>query len=374
VFGRVLEYAQLSIILGGPNVGKSNLINKVIMDGNHVVAALDLRSVGFTAPLDFHLEFQRQFSLSFYESMKTAAKSLSVDPGVTIEMPELMKLDYYDKAKDYRVGHFIRDLDRMAAMIPPFSIWKGKKSPVLFIDEAHKLKNMIKSPGDEGDDAIQSLLDWMVKNTKEYPRLHVVMASSDSFFLEWLEQRNIASYANVYTVGDLSCEDAERYYEHQKSKTLDSSLQKKILPFEEVYSVLGGHMYHIAKYIRDFGIEGKDLTWKNFSPLQTCFARIEDSLRPATFRANCEWSREDVIKTMIKLTLNEKKPFLEYSEFVNLIGEKAGKSLIKHTVFIYRHNKDYAFDLPEAPNSPIVTAASPMEHYAMKLLVRELEK
>jgi hypothetical protein len=374
-FETVLKYAQLSIILGPPNVGKSNLMSKVIMDGSHDVAALDLRTVGFTSPIDFHLELQTQFSSSFFDSLKAAASALSIDLGGAIGMPDMIKLEYNDKVEDYRVGHFIRHLDRIAAVIPPITVWNGKRSPVLFIDEANKLQNLIKSPGDEGDTVVQTLLDWMVKNTKQDPRLHVVLASSDSFFLEWLNERNIARHARVYTVGDLSYEEAERFYRLEISKNLDKSLQKRILPFEAVYPVLGGRMYHIDQYVRDFCIKEGKLSWSSFAPLRSSLARMQGSLRPGSFQtllSSCEWSQEDVLKVMKIMTMDEKKPFIEYSEFVNLVGDKACKSLIKHNVFIYRHNLDFAFDIPGAPDDPIVTAASPMEHYAMKLLLQAL--
>jgi hypothetical protein len=201
------------------------------------------------------------------------------------------------------------------------------------------------------------------------------LASSDSFFLEWLNERNIARHSRVYTVGDLSYEEAGRFYRLEISKTLDKSLQERILPFEAVYPVLGGRMYHIAQYVRDFGIEGGGLNWASFAPLRSSLARIQGSLRPESFQTllgSCEWSQEDVLKAMKKMTMDEKKPFIEYWEFVNLVGDKACKSLIKHNVFVYRHNKKYAYDLSGSPDDPIVTAASPMEHYAMKLLLQTL--
>jgi hypothetical protein len=119
------------------------------------------------------------------------------------------------------------------------------------------------------------------------------------------------------------------------------------------------------------------LNWENFAPLQSCIARIERSLKPETFQkllGKCEWSQKQLLDVMNKITEDENKPFLKYSEFSKSVGDEAAKSLIKHNVFIYRHNKKYAFDLPDAPDGPIVTAASPMEHHAIKVVLGDLDR
>ncbi len=47
------------------------------------------------------------------------------------------------------------------------------------------------------------------------------------------------------------------------------------------------------------------------------------------------------------------------------------KSLIRHNVLLCRHNKDFAFDFPDAPDGPIVCPQSPMERYAMEQVVKQ---
>ena len=65
--------------------------------------------------------------------------------------------DLPEKYEDYHV-------DLLAQVLDYFEDgFSYKKEPVLFIDEAHKLKDIIKTPGDEGDKAMQLFLDWIVK-------------------------------------------------------------------------------------------------------------------------------------------------------------------------------------------------------------------
>jgi hypothetical protein len=52
--------------------------------------------------------------------------------------------------------------------------------------------------------------------------------------------------------------------------------------------------------------------------MQSCVARIERSMYPEifqTFVGKYQWSEEQVVKAMEKLTAYVKKPFLEYCDF-----------------------------------------------------------
>jgi hypothetical protein len=71
----------------------------------------------------------------------------------------------------------------------------------------------------------------------------------------------------------------------------------------------------------------------------------------------------------------ESQPFMNYEEACSIMegygkGEAMLKSLIRHNLLIYRHNKDFAFDFPDAPDDPIVSPPSPMERYAMKQVLK----
>jgi hypothetical protein len=54
----------------------------------------------------------------------------------------------------------------------------------LIIDEANVFGQLEGS--EEGEVLLKSILSWMVANTKEKGRFHIVLTSSDSFFFNWI--------------------------------------------------------------------------------------------------------------------------------------------------------------------------------------------
>ena len=58
---------------------------------------------------------------------------------------------------------------------------------ILVIDEANMFSQLGHS--EEGKILLKSILNWMVVNTKEMGRFHVVLTSSDSFFFNWIVNR-----------------------------------------------------------------------------------------------------------------------------------------------------------------------------------------
>lgn len=68
----------------------------------------------------------------------------------------------------------------------------GIPSPVLVIDEANRLRALLDD--ERGSAALNDFFAWIVQNTKQDSRFHVMMASSDSFFLRWITQYVDSAY------------------------------------------------------------------------------------------------------------------------------------------------------------------------------------
>jgi hypothetical protein len=98
----------------------------------------------------------------------------------------------------------------------------------MFFDEAHKLPLLIKT-----DDAMKSILDAMLVLTKQDRLIHCVHATSDSFFMQWV---NVLQHATYITLGDASFQESKSYFQ-EKIKDMEES-HKAGLDFEQVYDVV----------------------------------------------------------------------------------------------------------------------------------------
>jgi len=62
-------------------------------------------------------------------------------------------------------------------------------SPVLFVDKASHLDYLLSDDdGNKGTRVLNDFFSWVVENSKEANRFHVIIASSASFFLKWINQ------------------------------------------------------------------------------------------------------------------------------------------------------------------------------------------
>jgi len=83
-------------------------------------------------------------------------------------------------------------LDAISKALPNYSRWDGKLAPVLWFDEANKLKQLNETP--EGGKVLTSLLDWMVASTKQDQQFHVVLSTSDAFYLDALSSPEYSAH------------------------------------------------------------------------------------------------------------------------------------------------------------------------------------
>ena len=83
-----------------------------------------------------------------------------------------------------------------------------------------------------------------------------------------------------------------------------------------------------------------------------------------------KWKHDDVVIMMQMLT-SSKNGYVTYDEFLYKLGEEQVDSLIAHSLLHVRPTHEGSYDIPDAPGyTPIVTAMSPLEHFAMKLMLK----
>jgi len=102
--------------------------------------------------------------------------------------------------------------NELSKALPDWSWLKGIgiPSPILFIDEVNRLDALL---GDKrGSSSLNDFFAWIVQNTKEMNKVHTVLASSNSFFYEWLSQFVDSGALHYFFVGHLSKEESRHYW------------------------------------------------------------------------------------------------------------------------------------------------------------------
>ena len=137
-------------------------------------------------------------------------------------------------------------LNKLLALIqkklPDYTYWYGAKAPIFIIDEANELGAVTKDR--DGNESLYNFFKWLVLNTKEQNRFHVLLSSSDSFFHLWVSKYIGTTWYETYVIGDLPKQDAKLFWEALLKK---QDISHPLPDFETIYSVCKGNMFLIEK-------------------------------------------------------------------------------------------------------------------------------
>ncbi|KIJ99668.1 hypothetical protein K443DRAFT_679783 [Laccaria amethystina LaAM-08-1] len=123
---------------------------------------------------------------------------------------------------------------------------QGKKMPVIFFDEAHRLPALIQSA-----ETMKCLLDSMVVLTKQDRLCHVIHATSDPFYQTWLRQLNISHHCKMVTIGDCTKAETQTYFHERLLPRVPEPL-RPALHFESLFEAFGGKLAHWHDYVTDY--------------------------------------------------------------------------------------------------------------------------
>jgi hypothetical protein len=364
---------QLSVFTGPVNSGKTSLLLKNLKeeaDSGRAVLHLDLRDQTFQTVEGFVPALEQEFT-SWRDQFVAVAKDVNIDlealgvkTNVSLKSSQRREID--------RLNELFK---KMSNQLPSGNIWRGWKTPILFIDEANELQTLLKDP--DGHGALLSLFKWMVRNTKQISRFHIVLASSDSFFHLWLNKYIGKPFYQSYVIGDLPKDEAKSYWEERVVTGL--SLPEGLSPpsFEEAYDVCGGNLFFLRNYLKEFAIT--HIARMEFTPDSFPFvinerSKLFDALKPEELEdATVHWTGEQFVELMKALTDGDKR-FLMYDQLREKYGKKVVDSFIANNILHMRPGRKFAYDLDIPKEMPVVTAESPAAHYAMRALLRMLDE
>ncbi|CAB4463980.1 unnamed protein product [Rhizophagus irregularis] len=355
---------RIHVILGPPNSGKTTLIRDVakMCDVNPLI--IDCLTGSFDTPENLYCSISAQFR-QFFANNSNLIKNCSV----------LLNTLSYKQQNNFKITNkdVIELFEKIDETIETYSLWKNKieSPPLLIFDEAHLFSKLTKSK--EGESLLISFLNWLVTCTKQNKFFHVVLTSSDSFFINWITKILLVPYVTPYIVGDLSIEEAEEYFELHVLPNHDYEVCGELEgQFDNVCSITGTRMLTIDHYVDEYKVHrGK---FENFSEYRQELDWLNSGLYPKKLRLPGKfipsWNRDDFIDTMNAIIRSP--GFILENNLINEIGHEAVSSLIEYNFLHRRPTNNYANDIINPPDEVILTAISKPSIFAMENLLKRI--
>lgn len=368
---------QVSVISGPINSGKTTLILHLLEEMSkskiepRPILHLDLRERSFSSVDELETSLE-----SAMASWADLCRNIFNTTEVGLKAAGASFNFKRDPLKRTPVERLNDLFSLISNQLPAYSLLYGKQMPILFIDEANKLKALMKE--EDGPKALSNLFEWFIKNTKQDSRFHVILGTSDSFFHLWIEKQVTASRFTSYVVGNLSREEAETFW---KDKLLAQTWVLKNLPppdFSDAYMACGGNMYLLEKYFFEYcGLEG-ELEPTDFSVVGAERTTLVNALFKSTLPGgnnsaeSAPWSREEFLK-VIGMLVEAENNFLFYEDLRSIIGTSVVDALIESNILHLRPTEKYSYDIPGHRNRPIITAETPSSLLAMREILADVK-
>lgn len=355
-----------TVVLGGPSSGKTRLLKHVLSSEEYAPIILDLRDspVNNYQQLMQYLMMQVPVWANLSDLMgKIASNVKQYVAGTEITVGDAtLKLPANWPSKELTVTDFAQVLSVLKSALPTWTLLTGsQRKPVLFIDEANLLGALSKAANDEGAVALHNLLRWCVSNSKQERRFHVVFASSDSFFLNWLQAQGIRDHVDTVVIGDLDRDHARGFYEDFLARSGHGS--SNVPPFDEVYNICGGHMLSIKKYLNQAlaSNQGKDFKFRGLYEARAMLRRMV----PSANTSDKPWSRKHIRAIFEEIY---KTGWIRLDDAETLTGVTEVRALIDADVVHYRPIRPLVEDLAGQPDEEVLTARTPVQRAAMGLI------
>ncbi|KAG7674180.1 putative Uncharacterized ATP-binding protein MJECL15 [Nannochloris sp. 'desiccata'] len=391
IFNRKEELAALNlrfaknpkdmlILLGPANCGKSKLLQEVkkdrelgqavIGEGPPPILYLDCRGKDISSP--------QQFANAIRQLIIGDVGLKNWWAGIKIKLPGL-ELDL-EKIFEQAAGK--PPMESIIASLTTFleATRPLPYKPVIIIDEANVLLDWHDDPGCR---QLKALLRFFVRTTKQEHLGHFVLASSESFVIDFLEKEGLHTKQYVtQEIGDLATiDEAKQFIESltlcKKAPptffdTTENGEQIDMWP--RVYEVCGGNiglLERCAEYANDIG------SWE--AGLKEVSRDLEGAVKrglwPGGFsraggsRPPAAWTKENYKTVLREIALAKThKHAVSYDKLRNMVSKKAILSMVEWNLVALRRKSRWAKDLPatlfaDLDDNKLVTMPSPAELY-----------
>ncbi|KAH7619447.1 putative ATP-binding protein [Nannochloris sp. 'desiccata'] len=376
---QVTAPGELLIVLGPANCGKTRLLEElkkdrelgqaVIGEGPPPILYLNCRKKDISSPQQFANAIRELVTKDaafgkWWQAFKLKLPDMEVDLGTLFGPAD-------DTAP---MESIIASLTKFLEAVRPMPY-----KPVIIIDESNKLMRWSDDPGRK---QLRNLLDFFVKTTKEDHLGHFMLASSESFVIDFLEKEGLHTKQYVtQEIGDLATiDEAKQFIESlmlcKKAPPTffdTTEIGEQIDMWPRVYEICGGNiglLERCAKHSNRLKSWEKGLKWVS----RDLEGAVKRGLGPEDFptsgsRSSAAWTEEDYKSVLREIALaKEHKHAVSFEKLRKMVGKKAVRSMVEWNLVAVRRKSEWAKDLLETvftdlDDDKLVTMPSPAELY-----------
>jgi len=231
------EPNDILFIYGPKSSGKTTLLTKFIelnlSDKHYNIKQFNLREVLISNYTDFiQAFFEVDYSKSSQEIKQKSEYSLKV-----FKLSKEIKQSLENKILDPFVV-MKKELQKI--------VKKGKR-PVIIIDELQALEDIYMNGQQE---LLKELFNFFVAMTKESHLCHVIIASSDGYFMKRIyEDSKLTKTSDFFEVDYLNESDTKYWLNHLERESAITQFKLSELQIELIWKYLGGSMWEISNLL-----------------------------------------------------------------------------------------------------------------------------
>ena len=296
---------KILFIYGPKSSGKTTLLMKLIdmylNNKNYNIKHFNLREILIANYIDFIQTFfeidyskekqevkqNTQYSLKVFKLSKEIKKSLEnkiLDPFVVMKK-ELIKIS------------------------------KKNKRPIIIIDELQALEDIYLNGQRK---LLKELFNFFVAITKESHLCHVIITSSDGYFMKRIfEDSKLTKTSRFYLVDYLTKKDTQYWLNHLESESAITRFKLSETQIELIWKYLGGSMWEISDLLGEIQL----FTKNNSIPDDLLNIKIQEIIdgNCAKFKHYASFDKYKISLLKQIFEIGSKKVSFDYIDFMSLI-------------------------------------------------------
>jgi len=237
---------EILFIYGPKSSGKTTLLMKFIdmhlNDKHYNIKHFNLRTVLIGNYTDF---IQTFFEIDYSKSTQSLKQKIQYS------------LKVFKLTKEIKKSLEDKTLDPFAVMKKELQkISKKGKRPVIIIDELQALEDIYLNGQRE---LLKELFNFFVAITKESHLCHVIIASSDGYFMKRIyEDSKLSKTSKFYSVDYLNESDTKYWLNHLESESAITRFKLSSSQIDMIWKYFGGSMWEISSFLGELLQYSKD--------------------------------------------------------------------------------------------------------------------